>query len=74
MLKAIRVSVLLLSLTGAARAGEVIVPPAPEPVKPSTAQEPSVNYDDDSTSVDDVSEEIGIFVQIAIELLVSALP
>ena len=73
MLKAIRVSVLLLTLTGAARAGEVVVPPAPQPVKTSTVLEPSVIYDD-STSVDDNSEETGIFVQIAIELLVSVLP
>lgn len=38
MLKAVRVSAMLLVLVGAARAGEVLTPPAPQPPA-NTAQE-----------------------------------
>ncbi len=41
MLKAIRVSAMLLALVGAARAGEVLTPPAPQPSPASAAQEPA---------------------------------
>lgn len=37
MLKAIRVSVMLLALVGSAHAGEVLTPPAPQP-PPTNAQ------------------------------------
>ena len=73
MLKTLRVSAMLLALAGAARAGEVAVPPAPQPVKTSTVQELPVNYDDSNTYVIDTAEETGILTQIAIDLFVSAL-
>ena len=67
MLKAIRVSVLLLTLTGAARAGEVIIPPAPMPVETSSMQEMPANNED--TAV-----ETATLTRIALTLLVSLLP
>ena len=67
MLKAIRLSVLLLTLTGAARAGEVIIPPALEPVETRSAQEMPANNED--TAV-----ETGTLTGIALTLLVSLLP
>jgi len=73
MLKTLRVSVIILALAGAARAGETLVPPAPQPVKTSTVQEPPVNYEDSTTYVIDTAEETGILTQIAIDLFVSAL-
>jgi predicted small lipoprotein YifL len=74
MLKTLRVSAMLLALAGAARAGEIIVPPAPQPVKTNTVQESPVNYEDDATYIVDTAEETDILMQIAIDLLVSALP
>ena len=41
MLKSIRVSAMLLALAGAARAGEVLTPPAPQSSPAYTAQETS---------------------------------
>jgi len=73
MLKTLRVSAILLALAGAARAGEIIVPPAPQPLKPSTVQELPVNYEDNTTYVIDTAEETDILTQIAIDLFVSAL-
>jgi len=67
MLKAIRVSAMLLALAGSTYAGEMLTPPAPQPTKTSTAQEPT----DDVTLNGDVqtpgvSESL---TQIALELL-----
>lgn len=42
MLKAVRVSAMLLVLIGSARAGEVLTPPAPQP-QANTVQEPTTN-------------------------------
>ena len=67
MLKAIRVSVLLLTLTGAAHAGEIIIPPAPQPMKTSSVQEGPAN-DEDTT------EETVYLTQFALAVLVSLLP
>jgi len=41
MLKAIRVSAMLLALVGPTYAGEMLTPPAPQPMTTSTAQEPT---------------------------------
>lgn len=73
MLKTLRVSAMLLALAGAARAGEVIIPPAPQPVKASTVQEPPVNYEDGNTYVIDTVEQTGTLTKLAVELLISAL-
>ncbi len=48
MLKALRASVMLLSLVGTAHAGEGYNPPAPQPALTSTIQEPSVGETPDS--------------------------
>jgi hypothetical protein len=42
MLKAVRVSAMLLVLVGSARAGEVLTPPAPQP-QANTVQEPTTD-------------------------------
>lgn len=65
MLKAIRVSAMLLVLVGSAHAGEVLTPPAPTtPPQPArTAQEPTLNG---IMSTPDVSESM---TEIALELL-----
>ena len=42
MLKAVRVSAMLLVLVGSARAGEVLTPPAPQP-QTNTVQEPTTD-------------------------------
>ena len=41
MLNALRASVMLIILAGNAHAGEIFVPPAPQPPPPSTALEPN---------------------------------
>ena len=74
MLKTLRVSAMLLALTGAARAGEIIVPPAPQPVKTNMVQELPVNYENSDTYVVDAAEQTDILTQIAIELLMNILP
>jgi hypothetical protein len=74
MLKTLKVSVILLALAGAARAGETLVPPAPQPVKTSTVQESPVNYETSNTYVVNTAEQTGILTQIAFELLVNVLP
>jgi hypothetical protein len=67
MLKAIRVSAMLLALVGSAYAGEVLTPPAPQPPPTSAVQEPTdgatLNGD---ISTPDVSESL---TQITLELL-----
>ena len=40
MMKAVRVSAMLLALVGSAHAGEVLTPPATQPPPPQTVQEP----------------------------------
>ncbi len=67
MLKAIRLFLLLLMLTGAARAGEVIIPPAPQPAKSTSVQEEPANDED-------TVEETATLTQIALTVLVSLLP
>ena len=67
MLKAIRVSVLLLSLTGATRAGEIIIPPAPKPATANCVQEVPANSED-------TVEETVTLTEIALAVLVSLLP
>ena len=67
MLKAIRVCVLLLTFIGAARAGEIIIPPAPQPVRTNEVQEVPANNEDSS-------EEAVALTQIALSVLVSLLP
>ena len=67
MLKAIRVSVLLLTLAGAARAGEIVIPPAPQPVNTSEVQEMPANNED-------TAEETVTLTEIALAVLVSLLP
>lgn len=67
MLKAIRVSVMLLVLASSAYAGEVLTPPAPQPPPTSTAQEPAngVTFNGE-ISTPDVTESL---TQTALELL-----
>ena len=74
MLKAIRVSVLLLTLTGAAHAGEIIIPPAPQSVRTSNVQEDPENNEDTSPANEETSEETVSLTQIALTVLVSLLP
>lgn len=67
MLKAIRVSVMLLVLAGSASAGEVLTPPAPQPATTITAQEPTdgVTFNGE-LSTPGVTESL---TQTALELL-----
>ena len=68
MLKVIRVFVLLLTLAGAARAGEIIIPPSPQTVKTNAVQEePPANNEDSA-------EETVILTEIVLAVLVSLLP
>lgn len=67
MLKAFRVSVIILTLTGAARAGEVPIPPTPQPVKTNYVQEVPANDED--------TPEVTVsLTQIALAVLVRLLP
>ena len=68
MLKAIRVSALLLALTGSAYAGEMLTPPAPQqpPTQASAAQEPTAT-DEDTTGAAET------LTQIALEMVSSVL-
>lgn len=63
MLKAIRVSAMLLALVGPTYAGEVLTPPAPQPIKPGTGHGVTFN---DMMSTPDASESL---TQITLELL-----
>ncbi|HYE14290.1 MAG TPA: hypothetical protein VD968_07615, partial [Pyrinomonadaceae bacterium] len=64
--KAIRVSVLLLSLTGAARAGEIIIPPAPNSATANCVQEVPANSED---SVEETVTLTGIALAVLLSLL-----
>ncbi len=61
MLKAIRVSAMLLALAGSAYAGEMLTPPAPQP-QANTVQEPTA----DGIIYGDAPESL---TQVALELL-----
>ena len=61
MLKAIRVSTMLLVLAGSAYAGEVLTPPAPQP-QANTVQEPTAAGEMQNGSADSIT-------QIALDLL-----
>lgn len=61
MLKAVRVSAMLLVLVGSARAGEVLTPPAPQP-QAMTVQEPTM----DGEMPNDAAESL---TQTALDLL-----
>ena len=73
MLKAIRVCVILLTLTGAARAGEIIIPPASQPVKASDVQVTPADQVIPAND-EDTTEETVSLTQIALAVLVSLLP
>lgn len=67
MLKAIRVSAMLLALVGPTYAGEVLTPPAPQPIKTSTGQRPTDDVTlHDVMSTPEASESL---MQITLELL-----
>ena len=77
MPKVIRVFVMLLALTGAARAGEILSPPAPGPVKTNAVQEPPTTIEDGSQeplTIEDTSEMTDVLTEIALTMLVSFLP
>jgi hypothetical protein len=62
MLKALRTSAMLLALVGAARAGEVLTPPAAPPPSQNIVQQSAT----DGCTADDAPETL---TQIALDLL-----
>jgi hypothetical protein len=71
MLKMIRASALLLALTGAAYAGEIFTPPAPQPAKTNAVQESSAA--DASTTDASTSETTDTLTQIVLTAFESLL-
>ena len=67
MLKAIRVSAMLLAFVGSAHAGEILTPPAPQLPMTYTVQESSV-------AVEGTTETTDTMTQIMLTVLVSLLP
>lgn len=78
MSKVIRIFAMLLVLTGAARAGEILSPPAPGPVKTNAVQETPVTIEDSSqespANNEDTSEVTDALTQLMLSVLVSFLP
>ena len=62
MLKALRTSAMLLALVGAARAGEVLTPPAAPPLNQNIAQQPAKDGYTDADAPETLT-------QIALDLL-----
>ena len=78
MSKVIRVFAMLLVLAGAARAGEILSPPAPGSVKSNVVQETPVIIEDSSqeppTTDEDTSDMTDALTQFALSVLLSFLP
>jgi hypothetical protein len=71
MLKAIRVSAMLLALAGSTYAGEMLTPPAPQPPPASTAQEPVAQTTIQESVTQPTTEDatqVGV-TEIALDLL-----
>lgn len=74
MMKAIRVSAMVLALVGSAHAGEVLTPPAPQPPPSQAVQEPTtfgaLQPDDVPSTDGDIQNDAAItFVQVVLNLL-----